>query len=67
MSGTQNAFVPRRLITNNVFVTYKLIHYFKYKGLGKQGYMYMKLDICKAYDRVEWGFFGKNNTKVKLY
>ena len=41
---------------NNVLIVYKLIHALKGKRSRKEGYMATKLDISKAYDRVEWSF-----------
>lgn len=56
ISPNQNAFVPRRLISDNVLVAYELTHYLQNKRRGKEGFLALKLDMSKAYDRVEWDF-----------
>ena len=53
---TQSAFVQGHLITDNVLVTYKSLHTMHCRRSGKRGSMALKLDITKAYDRVEWPF-----------
>lgn len=53
ISKSQNAFVPRRLITDNILVAYDVIHFLKRKSKGNQGFMSLKFDMSKAYDRVE--------------
>ena len=48
--------VPSRLITDNVLVAYETLHAMHCRRKGKKGSLALKLDISKAYDRVEWDF-----------
>lgn len=56
ISDTQCAFVPDRLITDNVLIAAETGHYLRRKMGGTSGWAGLKLDMAKAYDRMEWGF-----------
>ena len=59
ISKNQSVFLFERLITDKVLIAFELMHYVDHKKSGKDGYMAVKLDISKAYDKVEWEFIEK--------
>lgn len=56
IDSAQYAFVPKRLITDNMFVAYELLHGFRQRRTRKKRAMALKLDMSKAYDKIEWPF-----------
>ncbi|XP_062011572.1 uncharacterized protein LOC133728174 [Rosa rugosa] len=56
ISPLQSAFVLGRLISDNTLVATEVAHFMKKLRRQADGFFSLKLDISKAYDRLEWSF-----------
>ncbi|KAL2497433.1 Uncharacterized protein Adt_22983 [Abeliophyllum distichum] len=54
ISAPQSRFIPGRLIGDNILLAQELLHTLDTKVRG--GNASLKLDMAKAYDRLDWGF-----------
>jgi hypothetical protein len=53
ISENQLAFIPGRSILDNAMAAIEIIHFMKSKTRGKKGEVALKLNISKAYDRID--------------
>ena len=63
----QSAFVLGRLITNNVLVAFETMHCIDQRKKGKEALMAIKLNMSKAYDRVEWVYLEAMMRKIGFH
>lgn len=55
ISPFQASFVPGRQIQDNIIIGQEIMHIMK-KAKRKKGFIAMKIDLEKAYDRIRWDF-----------
>ena len=56
-----------RLISDNILVAFETLHHLRNKRKGKSGYMALKLDMSKAYHKVERVFLEKNDGEIRFW
>ncbi len=56
ISPFQNVLVKGRQIQDNILIAHEVFHWLKTKKKGLDWNMAIKVDMQKAYDRVEWSF-----------
>jgi hypothetical protein len=52
----RSAFILGRLITNNDLIAFECIHAIQTGPAARRKFCAYKLDMAKAYDRVDWQF-----------
>jgi hypothetical protein len=65
ISPFQTGFVPTRSIHENVVVAQEMVHSM-HKMRGKTGFVAIKVDLAKAYDRIRWSFIAEVLKEVGL-
>ena len=67
ISEHQSALLYDRLISDNILVAFETLHYMRNHNKGKSGFMALKLDMSKAYDRVEWEYMERVMIKIGFH
>ena len=65
ISPIQSSFVPGRQITDDVIIMQEVLHSMRRKT-GAMGWMAIKLDLEKAYDRLRWDFLRETLLRMHL-
>ena len=64
ISPNQSAFVPGRLITDNALIAFECLFAIQNSSSARTNFCAYKLDLSKAYDRVDWCFLEKAMVKL---
>lgn len=63
---TQQAFVQGRRISNNVALAQEITHSFQLSSWKQEAFM-LKIDLAKAFDRIEWDFIARALARKGLH
>ena len=55
VTPNQSSFVPGKQIVDNIIIYQEVIHSMRKQKAGK-GFMLIKVDLEKAYNRISWDF-----------
>uniref|UniRef100_A0A8I6WXP2 Reverse transcriptase domain-containing protein n=1 Tax=Hordeum vulgare subsp. vulgare TaxID=112509 RepID=A0A8I6WXP2_HORVV len=67
ISETQSAFIPGRIITDNAIIAFECFHKIQHSKNPRDTHCAYKLDLAKAYDRVEWVFLEEAMQKMGFH
>ena len=56
-----------KITLTNVLVAFEFMHYLEQKNDGREGVMAIKLDMNKAYGKMEWGFIKQVMEKIGFH
>lgn len=65
VSPNQSSFIPRRQLTDNIIICQEMIHTLKHK-IGRSRDVIIKINLEKAYNRLEWHFIKQTLVDVGL-
>lgn len=64
INENQSSFLHKRQITNNTMVAYEIFNHLNKDTRRKKGLVGIKLDIEKAYDKLDWNFI--HHTLIRI-
>ncbi|KAL0308894.1 UNVERIFIED_CONTAM: putative mitochondrial protein [Sesamum radiatum] len=65
MNSTHLVLIPKcRLISDNILLAFEINHFLNSISKRGPGWMALKLDISKAYDKIEWSFLEQMMVKL---
>lgn len=67
ISENQSAFIPGRLITDNILIAFECIHAIQQDASDRSNFCAYKLDLAKAYDRVDWSYLEQVLVKLGFH